>query len=264
MGCDIHFNVEKKINGAWQKQENPLRKCWACEGTGKNDQHEEPFEVHDYVYDKTKGEEIKTNSQILPAGTCSRCRGTGKAREEFYHDRNYQLFSILAGVRDYGSTKPIDEPRDVPTDSCAEIKEAYEDWGGDAHSATWYSLKELLDWNWDQPSGHVSGIVSLEQFKKYLVTKEPPDSYCQGVGGPNIVVADATWLAEQILHEESAKEKGLFLKDGVTYYARIRWGRTYRDMAYTQFLDVLQELKGIADTEKLPYEDMRMVMWFDN
>lgn len=265
MGCDIHFNVEKKTETGWVKMPNPLRKCWGCEGTGKNENAKEPFEVHDYRWDEELGDEVAYNKQTLPAGTCSWCRGTGKKTEEFYHGRNYHLFAILAGVRDYGDTKPIVPPRGVPDDMSEEVAKDFNGWGGDAHSPTWYFLDELLKHDWDQNSGISAGIVTLEQFQKYLKTKEPPDSYCQGIGGPGIVVVDAAWLAEQLLHEKLAgKEPGSSLNKDLSYHVRLTWGETYKEMAGEHFLKVISELKDIADKEKLPYTHVRITMWFDN
>lgn len=262
VGCDIHLSAEKKVDGKWVEIDRPLRPCWSCDGTGKNDHYKEPFEVHDCKWDKEKQEEIKSNFQTLPAGTCGRCRGTGKAPEDFYHDRNYSLFSILAGVRVHGDVTPISPERGIPEDASPTVAEVYEDWGGDAHSASWYSLDELLTWDWDSAAGFNSGIVSMEVFKKYLTTKEPPDSYCQGIGGPNVVVADPTWLAQQILHEQT--QPGKFLKEDTSYHTRLNWPQSYKEMAGDRFLEVLQELKGIAEAEKLPLEHVRIVFYFDN
>jgi len=62
--------------------------------------------------------------------------------ESWYDSRNYELFSILAGVRGYGP--PIIEPRGLPDDIGESVKEEWEpsyDW----HTPHWYSLKELED-----------------------------------------------------------------------------------------------------------------------
>jgi len=62
--------------------------------------------------------------------------------------RNYQLFSILAGVR--GSYRPISEPRGLPEDKREECSDAFKawlaEWGGDAHDASWVTLRELKDY----------------------------------------------------------------------------------------------------------------------
>jgi hypothetical protein len=61
-----------------------------------------------------------------------------------YQGRNYELFGVLAGVRD-NSMNPIDEPRGIPDDISNETRKEYELWGRDAHTPTYFTLNELLD-----------------------------------------------------------------------------------------------------------------------
>jgi len=56
--------------------------------------------------------------------------------------RNYELFGILAGVRRQWRD-PIDNLRGIPEDVGDHVLACYEDWGIDAHSPTWYTLREL-------------------------------------------------------------------------------------------------------------------------
>jgi len=71
---------------------------------------------------------------------------------ELHIGRDYELFSLIAGVR--GATSPIVSPRGFP-DECIKngdssvfpsswcCKEKFNDYGVDAHSATWLTLDEL-------------------------------------------------------------------------------------------------------------------------
>lgn len=66
--------------------------------------------------------------------------------------RSYRLFGFLADVRNYSGTKPISAPRGLP--SWAEIVQPGEDedfWynGERCHSHTWFSVRELLDFDYD-------------------------------------------------------------------------------------------------------------------
>lgn len=54
-------------------------------------------------------------------------------------DRNYELFAALAGVRGDGP-----EPRDLPQDVSEYVQTEYGGWGGDAHSASWYSAVDFV------------------------------------------------------------------------------------------------------------------------
>ena len=58
--------------------------------------------------------------------------------------RNYALFGLLAGVRNY-DIKPIAPPRGFPKDVSKSIAEEYDSWGSDAHSASWLTLAELMN-----------------------------------------------------------------------------------------------------------------------
>ena len=61
-----------------------------------------------------------------------------------YDDRNYNLFSFLADVRNDGSITPLDEPRGIPKDASDSYLWACKIWNGNAHSHSWFLLEELL------------------------------------------------------------------------------------------------------------------------
>lgn len=100
-------------------------------------------------------------------------------RVEFYDGRNYSLFSILAGVRNYGNNKPISDPKGIPEDSCEIIKKEYEEWGCCAHSASYFTLKELMDFYKDNPNQKLRGMLSPQQ-QNDLDNGLLPDGWCQG------------------------------------------------------------------------------------
>lgn len=56
-------------------------------------------------------------------------------------DRNYEFFGVLNNIRRDRSIFP---GRGFPEDASPTVKEAYEDWSGDAHSASWISKEEIL------------------------------------------------------------------------------------------------------------------------
>jgi hypothetical protein len=167
MGCDIHIFAERK---------NPVTKRW--EKVGKeflNSWH--LGEIADYIstnigVDKqkygfpiaikyAKGEKPTNRleeyviGELLPPMVLSKddpmdwweAKSAGKLSYPFsdqpYDGRCYDLFGVLAGVR--SSLEPMDYPRDIPDDTTDEIRDNYESWGFDAHSATYYYLYELLD-----------------------------------------------------------------------------------------------------------------------
>jgi len=102
-------------------------------------------------------------------------------------DRDYELFCILAGVRDRQGVKPIDSPRGIP-DDCHDItRSRYEYYSGDAHTPSYFSLGELKEYQ-DSCDGQIkrSGMISPEQHEA-LLNGEKPDAWCQGT-------TDASWV----------------------------------------------------------------------
>lgn len=97
---------------------------------------------------------------------------------DFFGDRNYSLFAVLADVRNYGDTEYIDDPRGLPDDVTDVVKNDYEVWEFDAHSCSHLTLKELIDFH---EQGHPlkrSGMISPEQ-QKQLELGILPDHWCQ-------------------------------------------------------------------------------------
>lgn len=63
--------------------------------------------------------------------------------------RSYSVFAFLANVRNYDHCIPISEPRGIPEDICEEVRESYDMWSGDAHSASYLMLRELIEFDYD-------------------------------------------------------------------------------------------------------------------
>lgn len=142
MGCDIHMHVEYKTTNWITKKE-----CWYCGDYYRQCRHDE-----------------YGNNMLVP----------------IYDKRNYALFAVLADVRNYGDTEYIDRPRGLPEDVTDVVRESYEDWRGDAHSCSYFTLKELIDfYNKNTPLKR-SGLISPEQQKDLDERGILPTSWCQG------------------------------------------------------------------------------------
>lgn len=59
-----------------------------------------------------------------------------------FNGRNYELFSILAGVR--GWQEPLIDPRGLPQDMSDSSKKEIDWWEGGYHTPTWYDMYELI------------------------------------------------------------------------------------------------------------------------
>ena len=95
-----------------------------------------------------------------------------------YDSRNYSLFSVLADVRNYGDNEPICKPKGIPNDCYEDIDKEYKEWGWDAHSASYFTLKELKDYKATHNITKFRGMISQEQIKD-LENGVKPNNWCQ-------------------------------------------------------------------------------------
>lgn len=83
----------------------------------------------------------------------------------FYIGRNYDLFSILAEVR--GSLDPIADARGIPDDVSLVTKREYDVVGFEVHTPSYYTLKELKDYLFNN-SDNEEVVDSLSYFVKCM------------------------------------------------------------------------------------------------
>lgn len=235
MGCDIHIYVERKNNNKWEviKGINP----WISEYKSWLD-NAETEERKNYLLDRIKTMEEKES--IVSEGW-------------IYEGRNYNLFAILADVRNYYNIKPIIDPRGIPEDICKEINNEYESWSGDSHSCSYYTFKELLDFDWKNNYVENEGFVDEKTYKNFKQTGDPyPCS--KGVGGGNV---------EKVLNCEMdriIKNKYPWENDK-SFYTIIKWKESFKEIG-EQLLNNIN--RYIKDNNVLNLEDYRIVFWFDN
>lgn len=137
--------------------------------------------------------------------------------------RHYQLFAVLAGVRNgHGfagvptgdEITPISNPRGLPDDfamlsdeshpvalevwNTSPMARHYEPgddgfgsfWMGD-HSHSWLTAEEMLAWAEAAPVVQKVGIIKSEEFATWQKGTRPAE-YCGGVSGPNVAVIEQT------------------------------------------------------------------------
>jgi len=148
MGCDIHVYREKQVDGKWL----------AADKWQKSEYDEE-------------GEDTITV----------------RYEDQFFHDRNYQLFGLLAkGVRTEHELSFV--ARGLPADVCDEIQSCAENWGCDGHNHSYLYLHELKSVASLAESAtiYVSGMKDaeeLEAFRKSISSGNPDWDllwpYCQ-------------------------------------------------------------------------------------
>jgi hypothetical protein len=201
---------------------------------------------------------------------------------QFYHDRNYDLFAILADVRNgrgFAGVKtsdgfnPISHPRGLPNDACKEILELSKHWGIDGHSHSWLTVKELMAFDWTQTvkkCGLVSGEIYYSWNQYNRENGEAPEEYCGGVGGHGVII-----VSEEEMSQLINEMKNKLIEAGVTYYRRellekikselnstycsVEWEQPYYKAARFFLSDCLPRLWRLGEPDKV-----RIVFWFDN
>jgi hypothetical protein len=176
-----------------------------------------------------------------------------------YEDRNYDLFAILADVRNgYGFAgvdtgdgfRPIAMPRGVPEDASQYYKNEVNQWDGDGHSHSYFTLDELEAYDWAGQSTTHRGWVDKEQYEVFK-KQGHPDSWSGGVSGGRV---------KHITNEEMDKVKDD--DEEASYYTQVEWQESYAESAssfLTETLPALRKIKKMKDVE-----DIRIVFFFDN
>lgn len=195
----------------------------------------------------------------------------------FYNGRNYDLFAILANVRngrgfagcDTGDGfVPIAEPKGLPDDVTKEVADESSFWGSNGHSHSHFTVKELLDYDWTQVANH-RGIVTPEEFRSWSRYKrgegKGPELWCGGVGGRDTQILSMAEMDELIkkIEAESNGDKNLYknlwdhhMEDK---WARIQWSEPYYDSVRNFLSQTIFKLLRLGKPE-----DVRIVFWFDN
>lgn len=219
MGCDIHFYVECKEGEQW-------------------------FSADEWTPNKYY-EMYRESERPM----------TVEYERRMYTERNYDLFAILANVRNGRGFagiktgegfKPIALPRGLPADVSPEVRGESDGWGEDGHSHSWLTVQELLDYDWDQSTTH-TGVVDAAN---YLVWRHEgkPRAWAGDVAGTRVKHVSAEEIERAISFGHS---EGL--------YTRVEWSEPYRRSVGRFLEETLPKLQAIG-----PADHTRIVFWFDN
>lgn len=237
MGCDIHLYVEAKEKGKWISKDQ--------------------WRVDPYWDAKEDPEEHKMERIAA-----------------FYDGRNYDLFAILANVRNgrgFAGVNtgdgfvPIADPKGLPVDVSPEVKQESDKWDCDGHSHSWHTVADLLAYDWTQTTvkrGYVNGpeFFAWSSWQKHRGFG--PKSYSGGVWGQNI----------QHVSVEEMESRIASLTDGLDYHAKakaiealqsvytlVEWDVPYYRAANNFLSETMPRLWRLGDPN-----DVRIVFWFDN
>lgn len=155
MGCDIHFFVEKFSTD--RDYDGP-----------KSVQEERNTKLLEVLETESEPRWITADSWELDEEEDEPSRWELIREKRFYSGRNYYLFDILASARSYESELVIANPRGVPDDISEAYRVQLEQWGGDGHSKSYFTLKELLEVDWEKydKEGVSDFLETIEEMKK--------------------------------------------------------------------------------------------------
>lgn len=232
MGCDIHLFVERLQDGKWTSCDD-----WTSED------------------------------------------GYWTTKTDFYGGRNYDLFAILADVRNgrgFAGTKtgegfiPMAAPRGVPADASPEYQRMVEQWFGDGHSHSFFTVADIQVYDWTQTTTK-SGWVTLQEWARWKVN-ESPDNWCSMIAGKSIkhfslsqiqnVVDELKTDIWQIYHGDKPTLEVLSEALGGKpddIYVLVDWEIPYYRAGHTFLSETLPRLWRLGKPE-----EVRVVFFFDN
>lgn len=237
MGCDIHLYVERRVDGKWVTADKWTPNKYAGE------EGEPPMALE---YD-----------------------------DRFYTGRNYNLFAILAdvrnghgfaGIKTSGGFVPIAEPRGIPDDACPEYRAESERYGEDGHSHSYFTVAELLTYDWTQVSclqGWVDG-KNFEEFERYRKRDgDGPSEYCGGVSGKAIEHISNEEMRAYVKQAVADKSGNAWTHAIETLNTNkvtlLEWTQTYAKCCKHFLADVMPRLWQLGKPD-----DVRIVFFFDN
>lgn len=208
MGCDIHLYIEVKGEDGWSELTVPIFK--------------DPYEAI------TKKESYSH-------------------RPDTY--RNYSLFALLADVRNTNQLiQPIKPQEGLPPDISEELKAEYEPGSLDWHSATYYTLDELLEYEWNKVQ--VEEVdVNAEGYKEYI-EKGIPSSW--------------TRSSNTSFDKDKVKKMHDAYISGTGIPGCIKMERSDMERHGHFYFNILMVLKHKLAPKVGGSKNIRIIMWFDN
>lgn len=160
---------------------------------------------------------------------------------EVYDTRNYNLFGILADVRnlnghtlDNQKFDVIASPRGLLEDLSPEIQSWVKDWEDQYFSPSWLLLSEVLRFEWQRKVMRYEAMIDARVA--HLFREDEPFPFSK-------------WL------QDVQMGYATYLKDGVT----VRWTDTYAASVGEDFFEVINSLKQYGKPSRV-----RLVFWFNH
>lgn len=247
MGCDIHVAVEVRRKGVWRYY-RPKDLCgWYAEVWA----------------DKTALDTFNTRMSGYPShkpaqlgdrkNTWDRCK---YRLPDFFSERNYAHFALLAGVRNEYGIVPIQVDRGLPDDISSEALGKM----SDEHSAGWVSLADLKDYDYRQGQT-VKGYLADAEFHKLCRGETPEQWVTQLWGGRTNMVMTPEQYARKF--PSPIDLIGTVLSSATGLLVEATWQQDFYDWFKSlpeKWVPYLEKLVPKGGTD----EDVRVVMDFDS
>lgn len=275
VGTDVHMYVEKRVDGVWSVVAPPERDLekyprgqTITRRDGSTFVDDGPFWGPSKCMYECKCYGERAQEKDCVGADCPACLGTLRDMR-WYHNRNYDVFAILADVRNgHGFAgvatgngfNVIAEPRGIPDDLSPMVRD-HSSWD---HTPSWLLLAEILAFDWTQVTGH-TGVIPLFKAEgsdrlmdgdaNYVDWKEHgggcPSSYSGSVSGKGIVTVSAAEADAMIASGSHRNHRAV--------YVQVSWSEVYSESA-SDFLAFVEEfLKPLGDPA-----DVRIVFGFDS
>jgi hypothetical protein len=202
-------------------------------------------------------------------------------KKAYYHNRNYNLFSILADVRNgrgFAGCKtgegfnPISEPRGIPDDASPEYRAAAESYGEDGHSHSFLTVAEIMAFDWTQTT-KLQGVVTPQGWAQWKLSGSPREwsGDVMGHGVTKVPPEVMEGAAKAVLGEERGLWDLYHDKDGEVrakidekfagknVYTTVQWEIPYYDAGSDLLSEVLPRLWRLGAPD-----DVRCCFFFDN
>jgi hypothetical protein len=103
-----------------------------------------------------------------------------------YIERNYHMFALLGGVRNYDEITPISELKGIDKNSGRDFKIQAEYYNSDGHSYSNLTLRELLDFDWTKKVLK-KGYLDIVQWANFRSIGKP-SGYSRDISGHHIEI----------------------------------------------------------------------------
>jgi hypothetical protein len=247
MGCDIHLYAEKKVNGKWE----------SADTLSKNKYYEEdPENEQEFSLDY---------------------------KDAYYSGRNYNLFGILADVRNgrgFAGVKtgegfnPISEPKGTPEQVSDFVKAELDRWSDDGHSHSYLTVSELMAYDWTQTTT-IKTVVDIATYAHWSLygkkSGDYPEWSCSYTSAETINESDYIKTVNT-LTKNNFTENDYNVRNAMqAHFKKNKEAGLPSLHVASSFESPYYKVSGSFLAETLPRlwklgkpEDVRIVFWFDN